>query len=75
MTWAQLGIHHRACALWNVGGYYDLLLRFLGHAVDEKFMKTADRDLLLVGADLPELLDKILKFRPQLRQMPTKLAT
>jgi uncharacterized protein (TIGR00730 family) len=75
MTWAQLGIHHRACALWNVGGYYDLLLRFLGHAVDEKFLKTADRDLLLVGADLPELLDKILKFRPQMRQMPTKLAT
>jgi uncharacterized protein (TIGR00730 family) len=75
MTWAQLGIHHRACALWNVGGYYDLLLRFLGHAVDEKFLKTADRDLLLVGADLPELLDKILKVRPQMRQMPTKLAT
>jgi uncharacterized protein (TIGR00730 family) len=75
MTWAQLGIHHRACALWNVGGYYDLLLRFLGHAVDEKFLKTADRDLLLVGADLPELLDKSLKFRPQMRQMPTKLAT
>jgi uncharacterized protein (TIGR00730 family) len=63
LTWAQLGIHHKACGLWNVDGYYDLLLQFLAHAVDEKFLKPEDRDLLLVSEDLPELLEEISEFK------------
>ena len=63
LTWAQLGIHHKPCGLWNVDGYYDLLLQFLAHAVDEKFLKPEDRDLLLVSNDLAKLLEKINKFK------------
>jgi uncharacterized protein (TIGR00730 family) len=73
LTWAQLGIHHKACGLWNVAGYYDLLLRFLGHAVDEKFLKAEDRDLLLVSGDLQELLEKMTAFRPRTRAVAAKL--
>jgi uncharacterized protein (TIGR00730 family) len=75
MTWAQLGIHHKACAMWNVDGYYDLLLGFLGHAIKEKFLKTEDRDLLLVSADLAALLSEIVDFQPEMRPRPAKLAT
>jgi uncharacterized protein (TIGR00730 family) len=74
LTWAQLGIHHKPCGLWNVAGYYDLLLEFLRHAVDEKFLKTEDHELLLVSADLQELLRKITEFSPRLGLVPTKLA-
>lgn len=65
LTWAQLGIHHKPCGLWNVDGYYDLLLQFLGHAVDEKFLKAQDRDLLLVSRDLRELLGMMADFQPR----------
>jgi uncharacterized protein (TIGR00730 family) len=73
LTWAQLGIHHKACGMWNVDGYYDLLLQFLEHAVNERFLKTEDRELLLVSGDLQELLGKMTEFRPWLRDVPAKL--
>jgi uncharacterized protein (TIGR00730 family) len=72
LTWAQLGIHHKPCGLWNVDGYYDLLLQFLAHAVDEKFLKPDDRDLLLVSEDLNDLLSKMAEFRPKVMQVPGK---
>jgi uncharacterized protein (TIGR00730 family) len=73
LTWAQLGIHHKACGLWNVDGYYDLLLQFLAHAVHEKFLKAEDRELLLVSDDLPELLGEMLAFTPKVRPVAAKL--
>jgi uncharacterized protein (TIGR00730 family) len=75
MTWAQLGIHHKACGLWNVDGYYDLLLRFLERAIDEKFLRVEDRELLLVSRNLQELLGKIMAFKPQIKQLAAKLET
>jgi uncharacterized protein (TIGR00730 family) len=73
LTWAQLGLHHKACGLWNVDGYYDLLVQFLGHAVDERFLKAEDRDLLLVSADLEDLLGKMSEFKPRPTLVPRKL--
>jgi len=73
LTWAQLGIHHKPCGLWNVDGYYDLLLQFLDHAVDERFLQPEDRELLLVSGDLQELLEKMAEFKPLFRQVAAKL--
>ena len=73
MTWAQLGIHHKPCGLWNVDGYFDLLLRFLHHAMDESFLKAEDRELLLVSSDLKDLLAKMIKYSPAMRRVPNKL--
>ena len=72
LTWAQLGIHDKACGLWNVAGYYDLFLEFLAHAVDETFLKPEDRDLLLVSGDMNELLEKMAEFTPKSFQVPGK---
>jgi len=65
LTWAQLGIHHLPCGLWNVDGYYDLLLQFLDHTVAERFLKEEDRDLLLVSRELPGLLEKMAAYQPR----------
>jgi uncharacterized protein (TIGR00730 family) len=73
LTWAQLGIHHKPCGMWNVDGYYDSLLQFLGHAVDEKFLRVEDRELLLVSKSLPELLTQMAAFEPRGRAVPAKL--
>ena len=39
VTWAQLGFHSKPCALLNVNGFYDPLLRLLDHAIAERFVK------------------------------------
>jgi uncharacterized protein (TIGR00730 family) len=56
LTWAQLGIHNKPCGLWNVEGYFDCLLAFLDHAVREELLKAKDRERLLVGKELTEVL-------------------
>lgn len=48
LTWAQLGFHTKPIALFNVAGYFDHLLSFLNHAVDEQFVKSEHHSLLLV---------------------------
>ncbi|GJM05232.1 MAG: cytokinin riboside 5'-monophosphate phosphoribohydrolase [marine bacterium B5-7] len=55
LTWSQLGIHKKPCGLLNVEGYYDKLCAFLDHAVEEQFVKTYHREMLLVE-DSPEKL-------------------
>jgi len=70
LTWAQLGIHHKPCGMWNVAGYYDILLQFLNHAVAQEFLKAEDRDLLLVSEELSEVLDRMAAFMPLRKQVP-----
>jgi uncharacterized protein (TIGR00730 family) len=48
LTWAQLGLHSKPCALLNTDGYYTELVRFLDHAAAEGFVRGEHRDLLLV---------------------------
>ena len=41
VTWAQLGIHDKTCAILNVHGFFDHLLNFVSHAVEQGFIKSA----------------------------------
>ena len=38
LTWAQLGLHAKPCGLLNINHYYDHLLAFLDHSVNEMFV-------------------------------------
>ncbi len=63
LTWAQLGLHGHPCGLLNVEGYFDALLAFLEHAVQQAFVRDAHRAMLLVD-DLPRrLLDRFAAYR------------
>lgn len=64
LTWAQLGIHSSPTGLLNTLGYFDLLLRFFDHAVEQHFLRTANRDAVLVGATPADLLDAMSKWQP-----------
>jgi uncharacterized protein (TIGR00730 family) len=57
LSWAQLGIHNKPCGLLNVGGYYQPLVRFLDHAMDEDFLKPQHRSLLHIERAPRSLLD------------------
>ena len=63
LTWLQLGIHSKPCGLLNVGGYYDKLLEFLDHAVDEQFIHKPHRDLILASDQPGALLDQIINYQ------------
>lgn len=65
LTWAQLGLHTKPCGLLNVDGFYDPLIVFLDHAVEHGFLKQKHRDILHVGTDGAELLDRMAKFHPK----------
>jgi len=39
------------CALLNIAGFYDRLVAFLDHVVEEQFLKQAHRDILIVNAE------------------------
>jgi uncharacterized protein (TIGR00730 family) len=54
-TWTQLGLHSKPLGLLNVRGYYDGLVAFLDHAVAERFVTPAHRDMLVVGTE-PEAI-------------------
>ena len=64
VTWSQLGIQNKPCALLNTEGYWDGLLNFLDHAVAEDFVRAENRDLIVVGATPEELLDRIAAWQP-----------
>jgi uncharacterized protein (TIGR00730 family) len=64
LTWAQLGLHTKPCGLLNVKGYFDDLIRFVDHALQEEFIDAATRTLLLVD-DAPEaLLARLDTWKP-----------
>ena len=63
-TWNQLGFHQKPVGLLNVAGYYDHLLRFIDHMVEQRFVKESHRDLLLVDEDYKALLDRMGAFEP-----------
>jgi uncharacterized protein (TIGR00730 family) len=64
LTWAQLGMHRKPCGLLNVCGYYDRLLGFLDHTVDEAFVHVKHRRTVLVDASPEALLDQFEIYRP-----------
>jgi uncharacterized protein (TIGR00730 family) len=59
LTWAQLGLHAKPCALLDVAGYYAALTAFLDHAAGEGLLREEHRALLLTDDDPARLLGRI----------------
>jgi uncharacterized protein (TIGR00730 family) len=64
LTWLQLGLHNHPVGLLNVNGFYDLLLQQLDVMVEQRFMKKANRDLIITSADAIELVNLMDSFKP-----------
>jgi uncharacterized protein (TIGR00730 family) len=59
LTWSQLAIQRKACAVLNVNGYYDPLLEMADRALSEGFIHGVHRGLLLADVDPERLLDRL----------------
>jgi uncharacterized protein (TIGR00730 family) len=64
-TWAQLGLHRKPIGVLDVCGYWTPLLRFLDHAVEERFLRADHRDALLVEREPAALLDRLETYEPR----------
>lgn len=64
LTWAQLGMHAKPCGLLNVHGYFDKLLDFLDHSVEERFVAEMHRGMVLSERDPRALLERMLAYSP-----------
>jgi uncharacterized protein (TIGR00730 family) len=64
LTWAQLGLHPKPCGLLNVRGYYDRLLEFLDLTVEERFVRSQHRALVITSTSPADLLERFATYRP-----------
>ncbi len=64
LTWGQLGLHRKPCAVLDVAGYWRPLVAFFDHAVTERFLRPEHRAMLLVGTEPAALLDAMAAYVP-----------
>jgi uncharacterized protein (TIGR00730 family) len=56
VTWTQLRYHSKPVGLLNVNGYYDRLLEFIAHAVDQGFIQEEHQRILQSAGNPQSLL-------------------
>jgi uncharacterized protein (TIGR00730 family) len=56
LAWQTLKIHAKPVLLLNVNGFYDGLLRFLDHCVEQGMLKAKNRGIVLVAATVGEAM-------------------
>ncbi|AMR32755.1 Rossman fold protein, TIGR00730 family [Mucilaginibacter sp. PAMC 26640] len=57
LTWLQLGLHNHPVGILNTGGFYDHLLQQMDVMVAQRYLKPANRQLVLSSADPIELIN------------------
>jgi len=62
--WAQLHIHHKLIGMLNVNGFYDKLLSFLDQAVEQEFLTSSARQIIIFAATAEQLIDQLQSFIP-----------
>ena len=61
LTWAQLGIHSKPCAVLNTEGYFDPFRVLLDHACSEGFLTESDRGRLEFYEDVAHAIEDLVQ--------------
>lgn len=59
LTWGQLGIHSKPCALLNVEGFFTPLTMLLNHLVTTNFMSAIDAEQIIVDSSSSSIVHLI----------------
>ena len=65
-TWAQLGIHNKPIGILNVDNYYDKLIEFIDHSVEQEFVNKNNLNMILIDKDVSSLMERMKEFKPVL---------
>jgi uncharacterized protein (TIGR00730 family) len=63
LTWSQLGLHQKPIGLLNIQGYFDQLIGFINHSVEQQFVKAEQRNMLLVDSQAELLLEQMATYK------------
>lgn len=63
LTWAQLGLHQKPIALYNVSGFYDPLIAMIQTMVDKGLLKEVNQKMLLISNNIPDLLQQMTQYK------------
>ncbi|KAF9999163.1 hypothetical protein BGZ79_007210 [Entomortierella chlamydospora] len=63
-TWSQLSIHKKPVMLFNMKGYFEHLLKFIEHSIEEKFVVEWSKNVIVAGSTAKEVLDKLEAYEP-----------
>jgi uncharacterized protein (TIGR00730 family) len=64
LTWEQLGFHQKPCGLLNIQGYFDHLMAFLDGMLEQEFIDTGHRKMVLENTTVDGLLDQFDHYTP-----------
>ncbi len=64
LTWAQLGLHTKPCALLDVIGFWQPMLAMVDNQIAAGFVPADHRRLILTGDDPETLLDRMAAYIP-----------
>lgn len=64
LTYNQLRISDKPLGFLNVSGYFDSLLKFYNHAVQEGFVREEHRNNLIISEDIHELMQLMHQYKP-----------
>ena len=62
--WAKLNFHQKPLGLLNVKGFYDGLLLFLDHAVEQGFIPGVARRAIISAPTVDQLIDQLQLYTP-----------
>jgi uncharacterized protein (TIGR00730 family) len=63
LTLGQLGIENKPIGILNTKGFYDPILAQLDRMVTEGFLKQINRDMIVVGTAIPELIKNMNNYK------------
>lgn len=76
LTLGQLHIEQKPIGLLNVNGFFDPTLQQLDKMVEEGYLKKANKELLLVGKTVAELMDKMHNYKaPEITHVIKKVVS
>ncbi len=61
-TWSQLNLHRKPFGFYNVDGYFDKLLGFFKHMVNERFLHQQHFDRMCIADEPQGLIEKLKIF-------------
>ncbi|MCB0804267.1 MAG: TIGR00730 family Rossman fold protein [Bacteroidales bacterium] len=64
LTYNQLRYYDKPVGILNVNSYFDGLLQFLDHCMDQGFVRPEHRNNIHIADNAPELIEKMLAYQP-----------
>ena len=64
LTFNQLRISDKPLGILNVCGYFDRLISFFDHAVEEGFVRNEHRNNLIISENIEDLITRMQNYKP-----------